>query len=124
MVEDLHLDVEIDTCPTIREEDGLAMSSRNRYLKPEERKAAGVLFRALENAQQAVAAGEQDPARVRQILRQTIESEPLARLDYAEVASAETLLPLERLEKGSPAVALLAVRVGSTRLIDNMLLGV
>ncbi len=122
MVADLHLGVEIDTCPTIREEDGLAMSSRNRYLNADERKGAGVLFCALENARTACTAGEQDAGQVRQILRETIESEPLARLDYAEVASAETLEPLAHFEQGTRAVALLAVRFGSTRLIDNMLL--
>ena len=122
MVEDLHLGVEIDTCPTIREGDGLAMSSRNRYLKPDERKAAGVLYRALENARTVAARGERDATRVRQILRETIESEPLATLDYAEVADAETLEPLDVMGQGGQAVALLAVRVGSTRLIDNMLL--
>jgi pantoate--beta-alanine ligase len=124
MVQDLHLPVDIDMCPTIREADGLAMSSRNRYLNPAQRKAAVVLFRALENAQHAVTAGERQAGRVRQILRETIESEPLARLDYAEVAGTETLDPLENLEIGSRAVALLAARVGSTRLIDNRLLSV
>ena len=122
MVDDLHLGVEVDTCPTIREGDGLAMSSRNRYLKPAERKAAGVLYRALENARQAAGAGLVQAGRVRQILRETIESEPLASLDYAEVAGAETLEPLETLDHGVPAVALLAVRIGNTRLIDNALL--
>ncbi len=119
MVDDLHLGVEIDACPTIREGDGLAMSSRNRYLKPEERKAAGVLYRALANARTTAASGERDATRVRQILRETIESEPLATLDYAEVASAETLEPLSVLAQDHPAVALLAVRIGTTRLIDN-----
>jgi pantoate--beta-alanine ligase len=122
MVRDLHLNVEIDTCPTMREADGLAMSSRNRYLSPAERKAAGVLFRALENACKAAQAGEHQAGRVRQILRETIESEPLASLDYAEIASAETLDPLEDVGPDRLAVALLAVRFGSTRLIDNMLL--
>ena len=122
MVADLHQGVEIDTCPTIREEDGLAMSSRNRYLSPDERKAAVVLFRALENARSAAIAGERQVSRVRQTLRETIESEPLATLDYAEVASAESLEPLERLDQSTRAVALLAVRIGTTRLIDNMLL--
>jgi pantoate--beta-alanine ligase len=124
MAADLHLGVEIDTCPTIREDDGLAMSSRNRYLKPDERKAAGVLFRALDNAAKASAAGERAASRVRQILRETIESEPLAALDYAEVSGAETLEPLEVLNQGDRAVALLAVRIGTTRLIDNMLFNV
>jgi pantoate--beta-alanine ligase len=124
MVQDLHVPVDIDTCPTIREADGLAMSSRNRYLNPAQRTAAGVLFRALENAQQAVTGGERQAGRVRQILRETIESEPLTRLDYAEVAGTETLEPLEYLEVGTGAVALLAVRVGVTRLIDNRLLSV
>jgi pantoate--beta-alanine ligase len=124
MVQDLHLPVEIDTCPTIREADGLAMSSRNRYLKPAERQAARVLYLALENAQAAVTAGVRQAGRVRQILRETIESEPLARLDYAEVAGTETLDPLQDLETGGCAVVLLAARVGSTRLIDNRLLSV
>ena len=122
MVQDLHLNVEIDTCPTMREADGLAMSSRNRYLGPAERTAASVLFRALEKARTAALAGEHQAGRVRQILRETIESEPLASLDYAEVASAETLDPIEDLGPDSQAVALLAVRIGNTRLIDNMLL--
>jgi pantoate--beta-alanine ligase len=122
MVRDLHLNVEIDTCPTIREADGLAMSSRNRYLSPAERMGASVLFRALEKARTAVFAGEYQAGRVRQILRVTIESEPLARLDYAEIADAETLDRVEDLDPDSFAVALLAVRFGNTRLIDNMLL--
>jgi pantoate--beta-alanine ligase len=122
MVRDLHLNVEIDTCPTMREADGLAMSSRNRYLHPAERKAAGVLFRALENAREVVLAGEHQAGRVRQILCETIESEPLATLDYAEIANAETLDPVKDLGSDSLAVALLAVRFGKTRLIDNMVL--
>jgi pantoate--beta-alanine ligase len=122
MVEDLHLAVEIDTCPTIREGDGLAMSSRNRYLNSAERQAAGVLFRALADARHAVRRGEQSASRVRQILRKTVQSEPLATLDYAHVACAETLEPVQSLDQASRAVALLAVRIGTTRLIDNMLL--
>jgi pantoate--beta-alanine ligase len=122
MVQDLHLPMEIDACPIIREEDGLAMSSRNRYLKPDERKAAGVLYRALEHARMAASAGQREAGRVRQILAETIESEPLARLDYAEVVAAETLEPLDSLEETSRAVALVAVRIGNTRLIDNMFL--
>jgi pantoate--beta-alanine ligase len=122
MVEDLNLRVAIRTIETVREPDGLALSSRNRYLGADERQAATVLFRALENARKAVAASERDADRVRQILRQTIESEVLARIDYAEVADAETLEPLSLLAPERQAVALLAVRVGTTRLIDNLIL--
>jgi pantoate--beta-alanine ligase len=120
MAEDLHLPVEIVTAATVREPDGLAISSRNRYLSPAERRAASVLYRALERGKQAVAGGERDANRVRQILRQAIESEELARLDYAEVADADTLEPLDDLNPPRRAVALLAARIGSTRLIDNL----
>jgi pantoate--beta-alanine ligase len=119
MVQDLHVPVEVHTRPTIREPDGLALSSRNRYLKPPERQAATVLYRALEHACRAVAGGERRGDRVRQILRQTIESEELVRIDYAEVADAGTLARLDDLEPGRRAVALVAARVGTTRLIDN-----
>jgi pantoate--beta-alanine ligase len=122
MVEDLHLPVVIVTEPTVREPDGLAMSSRNRYLDPGERQAALVLPEALRRARRAVAEGEPSANRVRQILRETIESRGEVRLEYAEVADAETLEPLDRLGAGRPAVALVAARVGPTRLIDNMAL--
>lgn len=121
VVMDLDVPVEILAVPTVREPDGLAMSSRNRYLDPEQRRAATVLSRALRKADEAVGAGERDADRVRQILRKTIESEPLARLDYAEVADAATLEPLNDLA-GEAAVALLAARVGPARLIDNAVL--
>ncbi len=120
MVEDLHLPVEIVTEATVREPDGLAISSRNRYLSPSERLAATVVYRALENAKQAAAGGERDANRVRQILGQTIESEAAARLDYAGVVDADTLESLDDLTPPRRAVALLAVRFGSTRLIDNL----
>jgi pantoate--beta-alanine ligase len=123
MVEDLNVPVEIRGVPTVREADGLAMSSRNRYLGPEERRAATVLARALDEAEAAVAAGERRAGRVRQILHERIESEGLARLDYAEVADAATLEPLEELGPGRRAVLLLAARVGPARLIDNRVVG-
>jgi len=122
MVEDLHVPVVIRTCPTVREPDGLAMSSRNRFLSPEPRQAATVLSRALGRAQQAVAGGERRGDRIRQILVETVGLEASVRLDYAEVVDARTLEPLGELRTGCPVVALLAARVGSTRLIDNMLL--
>lgn len=122
MVEDLNLAVTIRTVPTVREPDGLALSSRNRYLNPDERRAATVLWRALSRAREAVSAGTRDTSRVRQILRETIESEVSAQLDYAEVADAGTLEPLDTLAPDRPSVALLAVRIGNTRLIDNAVL--
>ncbi|MGE3819074.1 MAG: pantoate--beta-alanine ligase [Isosphaeraceae bacterium] len=122
MVEDLNLPVTIRALPTVREPDGLAMSSRNRYLNPDQRRGATVLFRALERARTLVREGERDANRVRQELTRTIESEREARLDYAEVADAETLETLQRIDPGREAVGLLAVRFGETRLIDNAIL--
>lgn len=121
MVRDLDLNVAIRGVPTVREPSGLAMSSRNRYLSDEERQAAAVLSQALAEADDAVRAGERSADRVRQILRSRIESERLARVDYAEIADSATLQPLDQIKPGA-AVALLAVRVGPARLIDNRLL--
>jgi pantoate--beta-alanine ligase len=121
MVDDLHVPISIRTCPTIREPDGLALSSRNRYLNPLERRAAVVLHRGLERAKKAFADGERRGDRIRQILRETIESESLAKLDYAEVADADTLAPLGNLDSGQRAVCLVAAWLGKTRLIDNAL---
>ena len=122
LVEDLHLAVELSIGPTVREADGLAISSRNQYLNPEQRQAAPALYRALERARHAAAAGECQADRIRQILRETLTSERLLGLDYAEVADAQTLDPLGDLGKGQTAVALVAARIGTTRLIDNALL--
>lgn len=122
LVADLNLPVAIRTVETVRAPDGLALSSRNRYLDPDQRRAATILSKALRLAAGAVAEGERRGDRVRQILRETIESESLARLDYAEVADAETLEPLDELMRGRRAVALLAVWIGTARLIDNAIL--
>ena len=119
MVEDLHVPVEIVTHPTVREDDGLALSSRNVYLDADQRRGSTALYKALQAACKAVAEGEADGDRVRQILRSPIESEQGASLDYAEVVDAETLEPLDRIEPGRPSAALLAARFGKTRLIDN-----
>jgi pantoate--beta-alanine ligase len=119
LVADLDVPVEIRGVATVREADGLAMSSRNRYLNAKERRAATVLSRALRAAERAVAAGESRAERVRQILRETIELERSARLEYAEVADPDTLAPLAEVGPGRPARALLAARVGPARLIDN-----
>jgi pantoate--beta-alanine ligase len=114
--------VEVRSVATVRESDGLALSSRNRYLDASQRQAATVLSRALRLARRLVDDGQVDAERLRQTLRQTIESEAGVGLDYAEVADAETLVPLERLDSKRRAVALVAARVGRARLIDNVVL--
>ena len=120
MVRDLHLDVEIVARPTVREPDGLAMSSRNVYLSPQEREAALVLSKALRQAEELFAGGERDGERLRTAMRELIAQEPLAQLDYVSVADVETLQELELVE--GAALASLAVRIGRTRLIDNVIL--
>jgi pantoate--beta-alanine ligase len=122
MVEDLDVPVVIRSMPTVREPDGLAMSSRNRYLNPDQRRAARVLSTALFRAREAVQEGERDADRIRQNMRETVELEALAKLDYAEVADAATLEPLTAVGDGRNGVALLAVRIGPARLIDNLTL--
>jgi pantoate--beta-alanine ligase len=117
MARDLDLDAEIVTCPIVREPDGLALSSRNAYLDPEERAAARVLSTSLRWAEKAVAAGERDAGRLLAGIRSIIEAEPRARIDYAEAVDPETLEPVGGL-RGEVLIAL-AVFIGSTRLIDN-----
>jgi len=122
MVRELNMPLEIVPCPTAREADGLAMSSRNSYLSPEEREAALVLSRSLMKAQEMFASGEREAEVIEGVARQVLLSEPLVRIDYVAVRDAETLEPIERVEK--EAVVLIAARIGSTRLIDNCLLSV
>ena len=121
MVREQGLPVEIVAMPTVREPDGLAMSSRNAYLSPEERRAALVAPRALELAKDMVeCGGEKDVARLKQAMERHIRREPLVRIDYIAVTDCETLEELAVIER--PALLLLALRVGATRLIDNGLL--
>jgi pantoate--beta-alanine ligase len=120
MARDLNFPVEIEVCPTVREADGLAMSSRNAYLDPEERRAATVLYRALVAAGAAFEAGERDADRLRRIVEETIASEPLARLQYVSCAQPDTLQELETVS--GRALLSLAAFVGRTRLIDNITL--
>lgn len=120
MVRDLNFPVEIVVCPTVREPDGLALSSRNTYLNPQERQAATILFRALQAAKARYEAGERDGERLREAMREVLRGEPLARVDYVSVADPETLEELSRVE--GPAFLSLAVYIGNTRLIDNLLL--
>jgi pantoate--beta-alanine ligase len=122
MVRDLHIPVEIVPAPTIREADGLAMSSRNAYLSAEERRAAAVLHRSLRAAEQAVAGGERRGDALRERMRQVLDAEPLARVEYAEVVDAESFQPVAMLS--GRTVLPLAVRIGGTRLIDNIRLAV
>jgi pantoate--beta-alanine ligase len=120
MARDLHLDTEIIVCPIVREPDGLAMSSRNAYLGPEERRAATVLHRTLDAARVAIERGERDALRLTAAMREIIGREPLARIDYVELVDADTLEPVTRLHRN--CLALLAARFGATRLIDNLLI--
>ncbi len=118
MARDLNLDTEIVVCPPVREPDGLALSSRNVYLNAEERQAAAVLYRALNAARSELAAGVRDALQLQTSLRRKLDSERLARVDYAEVVDAETFEPVVRVRR--PCFVLLAVFIGKTRLIDNL----
>jgi len=120
MVADLNMNLKVVTLPTIREPDGLAMSSRNTYLSPEERKAALVLYQALTLAQKLWSAGETDAAKIRREMLALIKREPLAEIDYVSLADPETLEELD--EVRASALASLAVKIGTTRLIDNVVL--
>lgn len=120
MVRDLNLDVELVICPTVREPDGLAMSSRNAYLNAQERRAATVLFRALKAAEKELRAGVRDTFELQHTMRKVLDGEKHARVDYAEIVDADNFEPVARL--GRTSYALLAVRIGNTRLIDNMLI--
>lgn len=119
MVHDLDYNLELIVCPTVREADGLAMSSRNKYLDPAQRAAATILSRALAAGVAALDAGERDAEKVRGLMRALIEAEPLARLDYISVAHPTTLVELDIIEEG--AVLATAVFFNRTRLIDNMI---
>ena len=121
MARDLSFNLEIVVCPIVREPDGLAMSSRNLLLKPEERPAALVLKRALDAARAAWETGERDGERLRAIMRAIIAAEPLARLDYVSAADPVTLAEIDG--EASAALLSMAVFVGQVRLIDNTLLG-
>lgn len=118
MVKDLNIPIEIVPCETTREPDGLAMSSRNVYLNPEERQAATVLYRALCAGRDAILNGERDGSKVQKLIEQVIATEPLVKSEYVDVADAETLEPLQEL-KGEVLLSL-AARVGIARLIDNV----
>ena len=120
MVRDLDLPVTLVPCPTVREPDGLALSSRNQYLTPAERADALALFRALSNAEAAAANGETNPHQLREGMKDSLDRSPGVEPEYAEVVHPDTLLPIHDLHQG--ALLAVAARVGGTRLIDNILL--
>ena len=117
MVKDLNFGTMIVSCPIVREPDGLAMSSRNLYLSPEERKAALSISRSLSAAKELMRKGEKDAVKIRETIVAGISAEPLARIDYAEIVDSADLSPVQRIEK--PVLAAVAVYFGKTRLIDN-----
>jgi pantoate--beta-alanine ligase len=120
MVADLNMNLEVIVAPTVRESDGLAMSSRNVYLNPQERQAATILFKALTLAQNLLKKGETNAETVRQKMTSLISREPLAKIEYISIADTNTLEELSKIDR--PALASLAVRFGKTRLIDNIIL--
>ncbi|GIW50856.1 MAG: pantothenate synthetase [Gemmatimonadales bacterium] len=121
MVEDLNFPVAIHVAPTVREADGLALSSRNTYLNPDERKAAAVLARALQAAHQRFRAGTSDAATLCQVVRDTVAHEPSVRLEYVEAVNPRSMAPVA--EASSETLLALAAWIGRTRLIDNIVLG-
>jgi pantoate--beta-alanine ligase len=120
MTHDLNFPIEIVVCPIVREPDGLALSSRNVYLNPEERKAATVLYRALSAAKSAYEKGEREAGKLRKTMQDVLASEPLARMQYVSCADYDTLQELEKVD--GKTLLSMAVFLGKTRLIDNFVL--
>jgi pantoate--beta-alanine ligase len=121
MVADLNMNLEVAVLPTVREEDGLAMSSRNSYLNPEERRSATILFKALNLVRDRYEKGERSADLLRRDMTAFIQGNPFARIDYVSIADRQTLEELVSIDR--PALVSLAVRIGKARLIDNILLG-
>lgn len=119
MVSDLNFGIEIVGCPIIREEDGLAKSSRNTYLNEEERKAALILSKSLKEGKALLDAGEKEATKIRQVITNKLKSEPLAKIDYVEVVDWNTLEPVTLID--GPILVAIAVYIGKTRLIDNII---
>jgi len=120
MVADLNMNLEIVTLPTVREPDGLAMSSRNTYLNPEQRQAAAVLYKAMGLAQELWSQGERNAGTIRHEMTEFIQEEPLAKIAYISIADAETLEESHKIKP--PVLVSMAVKFGKTRLIDNVML--
>lgn len=122
MIEDLQMDVEAVVCPIVRDEDGLALSSRNVYLSPEERKAATVLHRSLEKAQVLYGSGVREASEIAEAMKELIAAEPLARLDYLSIVNTKDLEPVRTITDDQTVLIALAGYFGKTRLIDNVVL--
>lgn len=122
MVKDLNMNLDLIVLPTVREEDGLAMSSRNSYLSTQNRREAAILYRSLKQAQEMIAEGERDAATIKKTIRKTIENNASAEIDYIEITDTRNIQPLAMLE-GECLIAL-AIKFGETRLIDNLLVEV
>lgn len=118
MVADLNVPMEIVVCPTVREPDGLATSSRNRYLSPQERDQAPVIYRALQRCRELVGGGERDAARIAEEMQEVLREVPAFRVEYVSIVDAASLEPVDRLQ--SKTLVAMAGRLGSTRLIDNI----
>lgn len=120
MVRDLNFDITIVGCPIVREADGLALSSRNTYLNEEERKAALILNKSLTIGKEMIEAGEKDVEKVREAITKSLQTEPLANIDYVEIVNSENMEPMEQIN--SSVLVAIAVYIGKTRLIDNVML--
>jgi len=118
LVKELNFDTDIIVCPTVREPGGLAMSSRNIYLSREERKAAEVLFKALKHGEGLIRKGMDDLPHIKKEIAATIKSEPLAKIEYVEIVDSQSMEEMKKIRR--PAVICLAVKIGTTRLIDNL----
>ncbi len=122
LVKDLAFDIEVVVLPTVREQSGLALSSRNAYLVEEDRRAAPVLYRALSQAKEVYKEGERNAKRLAETVRAQVEAEPRARLEYVSVVDADTMEKLERIPEDRPVLIALAARLGNTRLIYNIII--
>jgi pantoate--beta-alanine ligase len=122
LVRDLAFDIEVVVLPTVREQSGLALSSRNAYLADGERKAATILYRALAQAREVYMEGERNPKRLVEVVRAQVDTEPLARLEYASVVDADTMEKFDRIPDDRSVLIAVAAHVGQTRLIDNIII--
>jgi pantoate--beta-alanine ligase len=122
LARDLAFDIEVVVLPTVREQTGLALSSRNAYLSDEQRRAAAALYRALAQAREVYLEGERNPRRLAEVVRSQLEAEPLAHLEYVGVVDAETMDKFDRIPEDRSVLIALAAKVGATRLIDNIVI--